>query len=108
MFRGIRSDWSGRSAEGGVKFLHIGVNSASTPPDVPDLFVWKDRTGATLTVMYQHKGYGGVVRIPGSDLADRDRDGRRQRGSALAWRRFARFMRICARSFRAPESRRRI
>lgn len=56
-------------AEGGVKFLHIGVNSASTPPDVPDLFVWKDRTGATLIVMYQHKGYGGVVRIPGSDLA---------------------------------------
>ncbi len=56
-------------AEQGVKFLHIGVNSASTPPDVPDLFVWKDRTGATLIVMYQHKGYGGVVRIPGSDLA---------------------------------------
>jgi hypothetical protein len=56
-------------AENGVKFLHIGVNSASTPPDVPALFVWKDRTGAALTVMYQHKGYGGVVRIPGSDLA---------------------------------------
>jgi hypothetical protein len=54
--------------ENGVKFLHIGVNSASTPPDVPALFVWKDRT-ATLIVMYQHKGYGGVVRIPGSDLA---------------------------------------
>src|SRR5580700_10331246 len=59
----------GPLAEGGVKFLHIGVNSASTPPDVPDLFLWKDRTGATLIVMYQHKGYGGVVRIPGSDLA---------------------------------------
>ena len=55
--------------ENGVKFLHIGVNSASTPPDVPALFVWKDRTGATLMVMYQHKGYGGVLRIPGSDLA---------------------------------------
>ena len=59
----------GPMAEGGVKFLHIGVNSASTPPDVPALFVWKDRTGATLIVMYQHKGYGGVVKIPGSDLA---------------------------------------
>ena len=69
MFRGTRSDLVGPMAEDGVKFLHIGVNSASTPPDVPDLFVWKDRTGATLTVMYQHKGYGGVVRIPGSDLA---------------------------------------
>jgi hypothetical protein len=56
-------------AEQGVKFLHIGVNSASTPPEVPALFVWKDRTGATLMVMYQHKGYGGVVKIPGSDLA---------------------------------------
>ncbi len=59
----------GPLAENGVKFLHIGVNSASTPPDVPDLFVWKDSGGATLIVMYQHKGYGGVVRIPGSDLA---------------------------------------
>jgi len=55
-------------AENGVKFLHIGVNSASTPPDVPALFTWKDSNGATLIVMYQHKGYGGVVRIPGSDL----------------------------------------
>jgi len=59
----------GPLAENGVRFLHIGVNSASTPPDVPALFVWKDGTGATLIVMYQHKGYGGVVRIPGSDLA---------------------------------------
>jgi Domain of unknown function (DUF5054) len=56
-------------AENGVKFLHIGVNSASTPPDVPALFVWKDGTGAMLIAMYQHKGYGGVVTIPGSDLA---------------------------------------
>ncbi len=56
-------------AENGVKFLHIGVNSASTPPEVPSLFTWKDSSGATLIVMYQHKGYGGVVNIPGSDLA---------------------------------------
>jgi hypothetical protein len=56
-------------AENGVKFLHIGVNSGSTPPEVPVLFVWKDSAGATLIVMYQHKGYGGVVSIPGSDLA---------------------------------------
>ena len=55
--------------ENGVRFLHIGVNSASTPPDVPALFVWKDGTGATLIVMYQHKGCGSVVQIPGSDLA---------------------------------------
>ncbi|MEO8026183.1 MAG: DUF5054 domain-containing protein [Bryobacteraceae bacterium] len=59
----------GPLSECGVKFLHIGVNSASTPPDVPTLFVWKDSTDAKLIVMYQHKGYGGVVRVPGSDLA---------------------------------------
>jgi hypothetical protein len=52
----------------GVKFLDIGVNDASTPPDVPSLFLWKAPGGSTLVVMYHH-GYGGVVRVPGSDLA---------------------------------------
>ncbi len=59
----------GPLAENGVTVLDIGVNSASTPPDVPALFVWKDSTGHSLTVMYHHKEYGGVVRVPGSDLA---------------------------------------
>ncbi len=53
----------------GVKFLDIGVNSASTPPDVPSLFVWKDSDGSSLVMMYHHKEYGGVVEVPGSDLA---------------------------------------
>ena len=52
----------------GVKFLDIGVNDASTPAEVPPLFVWKDATGATLVVMY-HLGYGGVAQVPSSDLA---------------------------------------
>ena len=52
----------------GVKFLDIGVNDASTPAEVPPLFVWKDPHGAILIVMYHH-GYGGVVRVPGSDVA---------------------------------------
>jgi hypothetical protein len=52
----------------GVKFLDIGVNDASTTPVVPPLFLWKDPGGATLVVMYHH-GYGGVVRVPDSDLA---------------------------------------
>jgi hypothetical protein len=52
----------------GVKFLDIGVNDASTPAELPPLFVWKDANGATLVVMYHH-GYGGVVRVPGSELA---------------------------------------
>ena len=56
-------------AENGVKLLDIGVNGASTPPDVAALFVWKDAAGASLIMMYHHKGYGGVVRVPGSDLA---------------------------------------
>ncbi|MGA7411542.1 MAG: DUF5054 domain-containing protein [Bryobacteraceae bacterium] len=56
-------------AENGVTFLDIGVNSASTPPDVPSLFVWNDSNGSSLTVMYHRTAYGGVVRVPGSELA---------------------------------------
>jgi hypothetical protein len=52
----------------GVKFLDIGVNDASTPAEIPALFLWKDRGGASLAVMYHH-GYGSVVRVPDSDLA---------------------------------------
>ena len=59
----------GPLAESGVEFLHIGVNSASTPPEVPSIFAWRDSDGASVVVMYQHKGYGGVIRVPGSDLA---------------------------------------
>jgi hypothetical protein len=55
-------------ADNGVKFLDIGVNSASTPPDVPPIFVWKEPTGRSLVVMYHLHQYGGVVRIPSSDL----------------------------------------
>lgn len=61
-------------AENGVTFLDIGVNSASTPPDVPPLFVWTDPSlarsrGTSIVVMYHRLEYGGVVRIPDSDLA---------------------------------------
>ncbi|MGO9257863.1 MAG: DUF5054 domain-containing protein [Bryobacteraceae bacterium] len=59
----------GPLAEHGVKFLDIGVNSASTPPDVPPIFLWKDSDGHSLVMMYHLHDYGGVVRIPGSDLA---------------------------------------
>ena len=52
----------------GVTFLDIGVNDASTPAEVPPLFAWRDTGGAMLVVMYHH-GYGGVVPVPGSDLA---------------------------------------
>ena len=28
-------------AEAGIRFLHLGVNTASPPPDVPDIFRWR-------------------------------------------------------------------
>ncbi|HTS38658.1 MAG TPA: DUF5054 domain-containing protein [Candidatus Solibacter sp.] len=55
-------------AKQGVKFLDIGVNDASTPAEVPPLFLWKNPAAETLVVMYHH-GYGGVVHVPNSDLA---------------------------------------
>jgi hypothetical protein len=55
-------------AESGVTFLEIGVNDASTPAQLPPLFVWKDASGSALTVMY-HSSYGAVLVVPGSDLA---------------------------------------
>ena len=59
----------GPLAEHGVKLLDIGVNAASTPPDVPPLFVWRAPDGSRLVVMYHHHEYGGVVRIPATDIA---------------------------------------
>ncbi|HZY62552.1 MAG TPA: DUF5054 domain-containing protein [Edaphobacter sp.] len=56
-------------AEAGVKLLDIGVNAASTPPEVPDVFLWKDPNGASLVMMYHHHNYGGVIQIPGTDTA---------------------------------------
>ncbi|GCE14889.1 DUF5054 domain-containing protein [Tengunoibacter tsumagoiensis] len=55
-------------AEAGVRFLHIGVNDASTPPDVPDLFVWRASNGAEIIVLYSKNGYGGV--FTGSGLEE--------------------------------------
>ena len=52
----------------GVKFLDIGVNDASTPAEIPPLFLWKDPNGSALAVMYHH-GYGGVITVPDSDVA---------------------------------------
>jgi len=58
----------GPLAAQGVKFLDIGVNGASTPAQVPPLFVWTDLKGSSLVVMYHHE-YGAVTRVTGSDLA---------------------------------------
>ena len=58
----------GPLATHGVTFLDIGVNSGSTAADLPLVFKWKNSKGQSLTVTY-HSGYGGVVHVPGSDLA---------------------------------------
>lgn len=53
----------------GVHLFDIGVNSASTPPDVPPIFLWNDSQGGSPVTVYHHYDYGGVVKVPGSDLA---------------------------------------
>lgn len=55
-------------AEAGVKFLHIGVNTASPMPDVPEIFRWRAPGGAEVLVMYQH-AYGATHCPAGFDDA---------------------------------------
>ena len=56
-------------AAGGVRLLDIGVNAASTPPEVPDVFLWKEPGGSEIAVLYHRHDYGSTLRVPGSDLA---------------------------------------
>ncbi len=56
-------------AAGGIRLLDIGVNAASTPPDVPDIFLWKDPDGSSIAVLYHKYDYGSTLRVPGSNLA---------------------------------------
>jgi hypothetical protein len=44
-------------AKAGIRFLHLGVNTASPVPDVPELFRWQAPDGSEVLVMYQ-KSYG--------------------------------------------------
>lgn len=46
-----------------ISLLHIGVNPASMPPDVPSVFVWQTPDDSRIAVMYQ-KEYGGIMQIP--------------------------------------------
>ena len=55
-------------AKHGITFLEIGINGGSKPAELPPIFLWKDPSGASLTVMYNHD-YSGIARVPGSDLA---------------------------------------
>ena len=56
-------------ADAGMIFLHIGVNSAATVPDVPPVCVWKDlASGKDVMLMYQ-KTYGEDMILPGGEIA---------------------------------------
>ncbi len=53
-------------AEAGIQFFHLGANPASTPPDVPPVFVWRDPVSQTrILVMYQKGAYGDLMAVPG-------------------------------------------
>jgi hypothetical protein len=58
----------GPLAENGIKLVDIGANGGCNSPEVPPLFVWKDPDGNSIVTMF-HPEYGGLVQVPGSDLA---------------------------------------
>ena len=52
-------------AEAGIRFLHLGVNTASPVPEVPPIFRWRAPGGEELVVMYQ--GSYGATDFPAGD-----------------------------------------
>lgn len=54
-------------AEAGIRFLHLGVNTASPVPDVPPIFRWRAPDGSEAVVMYQ-ASYGATDFPAGSDI----------------------------------------
>ena len=55
-------------AKAGVRFLHIGVNPASSVPEVPPIFRWRAPSGEEIIVMYQSE-YGQFQEIGDSGAA---------------------------------------
>lgn len=55
-------------ADAGIEFLHIGINPASCPVEVPFLFRWQFQ-GREIIVMYESGDYGGFRPIPGTDVS---------------------------------------
>lgn len=55
-------------SKAGVRFLHIGVNPASTVPSVPEVCRWKDAEGNEIILMYQ-KDYGSDIVLPDGKTA---------------------------------------
>lgn len=56
-------------ARAGLRFLHIGINGASTPPEVPSIFRWQSPEGAEMMVMVHKGSYGDLMVVPGLDEA---------------------------------------
>jgi hypothetical protein len=56
-------------AAAGISMLDIGVNGASTPPEVPDVFLWRSPDGSGLPIIYHRHDYGGTVLLPGTNAA---------------------------------------
>lgn len=54
-------------SKAGVRLLHIGVNTASTVPNVPPVFRWVN--GDSDIIVIYSKAYGGYSEIPGTDTA---------------------------------------
>lgn len=54
-------------AQAGLKFLHLGVNTASPVPDVPPIFRWQAPDGEEIVVMYQGS-YGATEFPAGADI----------------------------------------
>ena len=54
-------------AESGIRFLHLGVNTASPVPSVPPIFRWRAPDGSELVVMYQ-ASYGATDFPAGPDI----------------------------------------
>ena len=54
-------------AAAGVRFLHLGVNTASPVPEVPPIFRWRAPDGSEVVVMYQ-ASYGETDFPAGDDV----------------------------------------
>ncbi|MDQ6421431.1 DUF5054 domain-containing protein [Paenibacillus sp. LHD-117] len=53
-------------AKFGIQYLHLGVNPSSKVPNVPDIFIWRNKDGSEVIVNYA-KNYGNAVIVDGLD-----------------------------------------
>lgn len=52
-------------ADAGIRFLHLGVNPASTAPTTPKAYVWRHPDTSEVTVVCDGNDYGGITQLPG-------------------------------------------